>query len=123
VSRDVFEKHPVGLALTNDPGNMGPEVAGVGHTATLSSRAERLAGVSGEDAIDGAAPRGGVELLEIIPDRCRVKAPGCHGCGKDGAGVGVDFDVCGGGKARLGKAKTHVKAAAARTEGETVSGR
>lgn len=90
---------------------------------SLSCHGKRLAGVSGEDGVDEAAPWAAIEPLEVIPDWCSVKISGCLGGGEDGSGVFFDLDKAGGGKARLGKSKAHVKATRARTEGETDGGR
>jgi len=71
VPGDVFEKDPLGSAFPDDAGDVGPEVAGVGRTAALSSGTEGLAGISGEDGIEGTAEGPGVEAAQIIPDRGR----------------------------------------------------
>jgi len=52
-----------------------------------------------------------------------MEVSGALPCDEGAAGVFLDLDVAGGGKARLGKSKTHVKSAAACAEGEAVSGR
>ena len=53
VTGDVFEKDPFGAALDDDAGDLGPEVAGVVGTGTLSGSAEGLARISGEDNVEG----------------------------------------------------------------------
>nr|WP_323037682.1 hypothetical protein [Pararhodobacter sp.] len=58
---DVFEEDPFGTAFADDPGNVGPEVAGIVGTAALSRRAERLAGISGQHRVKGAAEDPGIE--------------------------------------------------------------
>lgn len=123
MSRNVLEKDPLGFDFADDAGNVWPEVARIVFALALSCGAERLAGVSGKHGVDDAAPWPAAEPLEVVPDRCSVKISGCLGGGEDGSGVVLDLDEAGGGKARLGKSKAHVKATAARTEGETVSGR
>ena len=57
VAGDVFEEHPFGAALGNDPGGIGPEMAGIVGAAALSGRAERLARIPGEDGVKD--PSGG----------------------------------------------------------------
>jgi hypothetical protein len=98
-------------------------VAGIIGALALPGLAEGLAGIACKECVGDAVPGPAAELLEVIPDRCSVKISGCLGGGEDGAGVFLDFDKAGGGKARLGKAKAHVKATAARTEGDTDAGR
>ena len=121
--RDVFEKHPLGVNLSDDAGNVWPEVARIVDAFALSRLGKRLAWVSGKDGIDNAAPWSAVEGLDVIPDRGGMQVSGALSCNKAVSGVFFPFDIAGGGKASLGKSKTHVKSAAACTEGEAVSGR
>jgi hypothetical protein len=123
VSRDVFEKDPSGLHFADDPGDVRPKVAGIVGPFALSRLGKRLTWVSGEDGVNCAAPRGAVEQLEVIPDRGGVQISGALPGDEGAAGIGFDFDIAGGGKARLGKAKTHVKSAAACTEADADPGR
>jgi len=123
VPRDVFEEHPFGLAFPDDPGHVGPQMAGVGRTFSLARRGKRLAWVSGKHGIDDAAPWQPAESLDVVPDRGGGEVSGALGSDEGAARVFVIFDEAGGGKARLGKLKTHVKSAAACTEGQALSGR
>jgi hypothetical protein len=68
VTGDVFEEDPFGRAFLDDAGDFGPEVAGVIGAAAFASGAERLAGISGEDDVEGPAERPGIEAAQIIPD-------------------------------------------------------
>jgi len=52
MTRDVLEEPPLGPGLTQDAGNVWPEVALVVGSLALSRRAERLAGVSGKHGVD-----------------------------------------------------------------------
>lgn len=121
--RDVFEKDPSRLDFPDDAGNIGPEVPGIIGAFALSRLGKRLAWVSGEDGINNAAPRSTVEGLDVIPDRGGVQVSGPLARNESASWVFLPLDICGGGKARLGKAKTHVKSAAACTEADAVSGR
>ena len=58
---DIFEEDPFGVALSNDAGDLGPKVAGIIGTAALASCAEGLAGIAGEDDVEGTAEGVGVE--------------------------------------------------------------
>lgn len=69
VTGDVLEEDPLRAALADDTGDVGPEMAGIIDAAALSRRAEGLARVSGQDGIEGAAERSGVEAAQIGPDR------------------------------------------------------
>jgi hypothetical protein len=68
VTCDVLNEDPLRAAFTDDAGNLGPEVAGVVSTTALSGRAEGLAGISGEDRVEGTPEGPGVEAAQIIPD-------------------------------------------------------
>ena len=59
VPSDVFEEDPFGAALADDAGDFRPEVAGIIGTTALASGAEGLAGISGEDDVEGTAERAG----------------------------------------------------------------
>lgn len=122
---DILKKDPFKAVakLVDDPGDVGPEVAGIVLALSLSRLGKRLAWVSGKQRVDLSAPWSPAEPLEVVPDRGGMQVSGPLSCDEALAGIVVDFDIAGGGKARLGKAKTHVKSAAACAEGEAVSGR
>nr|WP_298981497.1 hypothetical protein [uncultured Roseibium sp.] len=109
--------------LDDDALDVRPEVPGVSLALSLSRLGKRLAGVSCQQSIDLPAPWTCMELFKIVPDRGRVQISGPLARDERASGVFLDLDVAGGGKARLGKPKTHVKSAAACAEGEAVSGR
>ena len=119
---DVFEEDPIGAALADDAGDIGPEVAGIVGTAALSGRAEGLAGISGEDDVEGAAKGAGIEAAEIIPDWGRGEIPGALGGDEDGAGPVLPFDEGAGVIAGLGEHEAQIKASAACAEGQSVPG-
>lgn len=120
---DILEKAPSRIDFFDDAFDIRPEVARVVLAFSLSRLGKRLAWVSRKHGIDLAAPRARVEGFEVVPyGRCAHVSRAL--CGDEALpGVVFDFDVTGGGKARLGKLKTHVKSAAACTEGQAVSGR
>jgi len=122
VSGDVFEKDPFGAAFPDDPGNLGPEVAWIIGTAALSSRAEGLAGISGEDGIEGTAEASGVEAAQIIPDWCGGEIPCGLGCNEDGAGPVLPFDEGAGVISGLGQHEAQIEASAACAEGQSMPG-
>jgi hypothetical protein len=115
----VFEEDPTRANLVNDPGNVWPEVAGIEGSEALAGGRKRLARIAGQDGIHDSAPRAPGEGLEVSPDRGVAKVSRSLGGNEGCAGVFFPLDIAGGGKARLGKLKAHVKAAAACTEGET----
>ena len=77
---DVFEEHPLWSALVDDACDIWPEVAVVVCTAALSGGTEGLAGISGEDDVEGPTKGPGIEASQIIPDGCWGKIPGALGC-------------------------------------------
>lgn len=115
VPRNILKEDPSEpvAEFPGDPGDIGPEVAGIADPAALSGRAERLARISREKGIENAAKGEAGEELEVVPDRRRVEVSGALAGNEGAPGVSLDLDVAGGGKARLGKAKAHVKSAAA----------
>lgn len=113
MARNVLKEDPFGLNLVDDPGNVRPEVAGIVLALSLSRCGERLAWVSGKHGVTDAAPRSAVEGLHVVPDWSGGEISGALCGNEDGSGVFFPLDETGGGKARLGKVKTHVKSAAA----------
>lgn len=66
---DVFDKHPPGAGLDEDPASVAPEIALVLVGEPLSSEAVRLTRNSAKDAIHEAAPRSAAEGSDIAPHR------------------------------------------------------
>lgn len=73
VSAHVFEEHPIWLTLTEDSGDGRPEVAWVSGAEPLAGNAERLAGVTANDATHSSAPRACIEGVEVGPNRSLVQ--------------------------------------------------
>nr|WP_245875368.1 hypothetical protein [Tabrizicola aquatica] len=119
---DVFEKDPFGAAFADDPGNVGPEVAGIVGATALSGRAEGLAGISGEDSIERAAEGAGVEAAQVGPDRGRGEIPRALGGDEDRPWPVLPFDEGAGVIAGFGEHEAQIKAAAACAEGQSVPG-
>ena len=113
VTGDIFEEHPFGATFSDNPGDLWPEVARVVGTAAFSSGAERLAGISGEDCVEGPAERPGFEAAQIIPDWGRGEIPRALGGNEDGAGPVLPFDKGAGVIAGLGEHEAQIKASAA----------
>jgi hypothetical protein len=122
VTGDVFEEDPCGDTFTDDPGDFWPEVAGIVDTGAFSGRAEGLAGISGEDDVEGAAQGAGIEAAQVVPDRGRGEIPRALGGNEDGAGPVLPFDEGAGVIAGLGEHEAQIKASAACAEGQSVPG-
>lgn len=119
---DVFEEHPFRTAFTDDAGDVGPEVARIVGAAAFPGRAERLAGVSCQDGIEGVAEGAGVEAAQVGPDRGRGEVSGCLRGNDDCARPVLPFDEGAGVIAGLGQHEAQIKAAAACAEGQSVPG-
>lgn len=120
--RDVFEVDPFGAAFGDDAGNVGPEMARVVGPAALSGGAEGLAGISGQDDVEGTAEDPGVETAQVGPDRGRGEVP----CGlrgdEDCAGPVLPFDEGAGVISGFCEHDTQIEASAACAEGQSVPG-
>jgi hypothetical protein len=117
VTGDVLEEDPLGAALSNNPGDLRPEVAGIVGTAALSGCAERLAGISGQHSIEGAAEGPGIEAAQIVPDWCGREISCALGGNEDGAGPILPLNERAGVIAGLGQHEAHIQASAACAEG------
>ncbi len=79
---DVFEEDPLWAALVDDACDVWPKMPGVVGTLAFASGTEGLAGISGEDDVEGPAEDTCIEAAEIIPDRGRGEIPGAL-CGDE----------------------------------------
>ena len=122
VTSDVFEEDPLGAAFPDDTGDVGPEVPGIVCTAALASGAEGLAGVSGEDDVEGTAEDTRIEAAEVIPDRGRREIPGALGGDEDRTRPVLPFDKGACVIAEFGEHEAQIKASAACAEGQSVPG-
>ena len=122
VTGDVFEKDPSGAAFADDTRDVWPEVPGVIGATALASGAERLAGVSGEDDVEGAVKGTGIEAAEIIPDRGWSEIPGALGGDEDRTRPVIPLDKGSGVETGFGEHEAQIQASAARAEGQSVPG-
>jgi hypothetical protein len=122
VTGDVFKEDPFGAAFPDDTGDVGPEVPGIVCTAALASGAEGLAGVSGEDDVEGTAKGPGIEAAQIIPDRGWGEIPDALCGDEDRARPVFPFDKGAGVIAGFGEHEAQIKASAACAEGQSVPG-
>ena len=122
VTCNVFEEDPVGTAFADDPGDIGPEVAGIVGAAAPSGRTEGLAGIACEDGIERPAEGPGIEAAQVGPDRGRGEVSRALGRDEDGARPLLPFDEGASVIARLGEHEAQIKASAACAERESVPG-
>jgi len=120
VPGDVFEEDPFGATLPDNPGDLGPEVPGVVGTLAFASGTEGLAGISGEDRVEGTAEWAGIKAAQIIPDWRWGKIPRALGCDEDCAGPILPLDKGAGVIAGFGQHEAQIKASAACAEGQSV---
>ena len=122
VTGNVFEEDPFRGAFCDNPGDLGPEVPGIIGTAALSGGAEGLAGISGEDDVEGTAEGECIECSQIIPDWRGGEVFGALGGDEDRAGPVLPFDKGAGVKSGFGEHEAQIKASAACAEGQSVPG-
>ena len=122
VPRDVFEEDPLGGTFPNDAGDLGPEVAGIVGTATLAGRTEGLAGIAGEDDIEGPVKGPGIEAAQVVPDGGWGEISGALRGDQDAAWVSLPLDEGTGVEAWFGEHDAQIKASAACAEGHSMPG-
>ena len=122
VTGDVFEEDPFRAALADDPRDVGPEMAGIVGPATLSGRAEGLAGIACEDGVECAAEGPGIEAAQVGPDRGRGEVARALGGDEDRPWPVLPFDEGAGVIAGFGEHEAQIKASAACAEGQSVPG-
>ena len=120
--RDVFEEHPAGATFTDDAGNLGPEVARIICPTAFSGSAEGLAGISGEDNVEGTAEDPGIEAAQIVPDRGWGEVSCPLGRDEDGTWPVLPFDKGAGMIAGLTQHEAQIQASAACAEGQSMPG-
>ena len=113
VPSDVFEEDPFRGTFPDNPGDLGPEVPGVVGTLAFPSGTEGLAGISGEDDVESAAKRPGIEAAQIIPDWRQGEIPRALGGDEDFAGIAFPLDESTGVEAWFGKHDAQIQASAA----------
>ena len=122
VTGDVFEKDPLWAAFGDDTGDRGPEVPRIIGAAALSGGTERLAGISGEDDVEGAAKGTGIEAAQIVPDWGRCEIPRALCGDEDSSGPILPLDESPGVIAGFGQHDAQIQASAACAEGQSVPG-
>ena len=122
VPGDVFEEYPFRGAFPDDAGDLGPKVAWIVGPAALSCRAEGLAGISGEDDVEGTVEGPGIEAAQIVPDWRGGEVSCALGGDEDGSGPILPFDKCPSVKSGFGEHDAQIQASAACAEGQSVSG-
>jgi hypothetical protein len=108
---DVLEEGPFRGDLADDPGDLRPEVPGVVGALAQPRERERLAGITGSDEMNAAAPRAAVEGSQVVPDRSRCQGRVRHPGHEDRRGESVPFDETHSSVAGFGQVQAEVEAA------------
>ena len=119
---DVFKEDPFGGTFADDPGDLGPEVAGIIGTTAFACGTERLAGIPGEDEVEGPVEGHRIETAQVIPDWGRGEISCALGCDEDRAGPLFPLDEGPGVISGFGEHDAQIKASAACAEGQSVPG-
>ncbi|EXL08993.1 hypothetical protein BG36_02320 [Aquamicrobium defluvii] len=115
---DILEEHEGRLDLTDDAGDMRPEVARIVGAPALASNGERLARIACSDDVHRATPRAAVETGNVVPDRCLIQGRVFHPRHENGCGVGFPFDMAHSTISGDGDGEPEVEPARAGAEGE-----
>lgn len=92
VTEDVLEEDGPGLHLSDDSGDVGPEVPGIVGAEALAGEGEGLARVAANDEIHDSTPGSSVKGSQIRPNRRVIQPPFLHPFSQDFAGIGFDLD-------------------------------
>ncbi|SMX45910.1 hypothetical protein MAA8898_03277 [Maliponia aquimaris] len=115
---DILEEHERRLDLSNDPGDMRPEMARVVRAPPLARDGERLARIARSDDVHCAAPRAAVEGGNVVPDNSLIQGRVFHPRHESGCGKGFPFDMAHSTISGEGDGEPEVEPARARADGE-----
>ena len=90
---DVLEKAPFRGDFGDDSGNVGPKVTRVRLAPPMAREREGLAGITGRDDMNAAAPRSAIEGFEVVPNRSRDQGRVRHPRHEAGRGETVSLDI------------------------------
>jgi hypothetical protein len=115
---DIFEEDEGRLDLTDDTGDVGPEVARILGAEPSACHRERLARVPGREKIHRAAPWAAVERSNVAPDRCLIQGRVFHPRHESGRSEGVPLNVTHSSISGDGDGQPEVETTRAGAEGE-----
>ena len=115
---DILEEDEGRLDLTDDAGDMRPEVARVVSAPTFARNGERLARIARSDDIHRAAPRAAIEGSNVVPDNSLIQGRVFHPRQESGCGEGFPFDMAHSTISGDGDGKPEVETACAGAERE-----
>lgn len=119
VTFDVLGKDGGGSHFVDDPLNIGPKVTRIVLAPPFPGQAERLAGITGSDDMNAAAPWSAVEGFKIVPDRRRLQGLVFHPRHESGRSMGFPLDETHSAVSRLGDGKAKVESGISGAERNT----
>jgi len=90
---DILEEHEGRLDLTDDTGDMRPEMARVVGTPAFARNGERLARIARSDDVHRAAPWTAIEGSNVVPHKSLIQGRILHPRHESGCGEGFPFDM------------------------------
>ncbi len=115
---DILKEDEGRLDLTDDAGDMRPEMAWVVRTPALACHGERLARIARSDDVHRAAPWAAIEGSNVVPDNSLIQGRVFHPRHESGCGVGFPFDMAHSTISGDGDGKPEVEPASAGAERE-----
>nr|WP_238475363.1 hypothetical protein [Sphingomonas cavernae] len=119
VALDVLAKDPIGFDFRDHARDLGPEMSRIGRAATLAGLAERLAGITGSDEMNSAAPREAVKGSQIVPYRRLSQGRVRHPRHESGRSMGFPLDVTHSAISGLRDMEAEVEPTISSAEGDT----
>lgn len=120
VLSDVLKEAESRSDLSDDPGDVGPEVAGVIDAALSTGDGKRLAWVAPNDAIHRSTPRLAVEGFDIAPHRSRIQGFCLEARYHKRGGVSFSLNVTDGASCASCQLDAEIKSPVPGAEGEDI---
>lgn len=115
---DILEEDEGRFDLTDDAGDMRPEVARILSAQPSARHAEWLARIARNDDVHRAAPREAVKGSNVVPDNSLIQGRVFHPRHESGCGEGFPFDMAHSTISGDGDGKPEIEPASAGAEGE-----
>lgn len=116
VPLDVLCEDDARPRLIDDPGDLGPQVPGIVFAAALAGAAEWLAGITGREDMNAAAPRSAIEGSQVIPDKRAIQGRVFHPRHESGRSMGLPLDETNSPVSGLGDGNAKVEPAISGTQ-------
>ncbi len=115
---DILEEDEGRPDLTDDAGDMRPEMAWILGAEPSARHAEWLARIARSDDVHRAAPRAAVEGSNVVPDNSLIQGRVFHPRHESGCGEGFPFDMAHSTISGDGDGEAEVEPASAGAKGE-----